>query len=306
MAIKIPTKLKLVGSVISGGLLPLAFAPFDISFFAFISPILLLVFLSGKTVKQAFLNGWLFGLGLFSVGSSWIFVSIHDHGQTNFFLALLITALFVVILALFLAVMALLLNLFTPQENFRRNVLAFPALWVGFEIFRGWFLTGFPWLYLGYSQMKTHLIHYAPISSVFAVSYAVALLAGITYYFLYLLSAQVKNRTQKISLIFLFFIIWIGGYFLSQITWTFPMGRELEVALVQGNVPQFLRWEPQAVNHIIETYENLTLQNLDADIIVWPESAIPLALPYAKNLSIVRATGHPFTGCDLRRGSRKG
>ena len=47
------------------------------------------------------------------------------------------------------------------------------------------------------------------------------------------------------------------------------------MALVQGNIAQSLKWDPEALIPTVRTHQDLSRENQDADIIVWPESAIP-------------------------------
>src|SRR3990167_9683710 len=89
-------------SLLCGALLPLSFAPFNIYSIAFIIPaILLFILMQQKKPKSAFWLGWLFGLGFFGTGTSWVYISIHHFGNANAPLAVLITFLLCAFLALF-------------------------------------------------------------------------------------------------------------------------------------------------------------------------------------------------------------
>ncbi|HEV2523627.1 MAG TPA: hypothetical protein VGU44_00660, partial [Gammaproteobacteria bacterium] len=91
-------------AVLAGAILPGAFAPHHLWPLAIVSPaILLWVWQKNTTPKQAFMSGLGYGLGMFGVGVSWVFVSIHRYGNTNIPLAVLITSLLVIVLALFIA-----------------------------------------------------------------------------------------------------------------------------------------------------------------------------------------------------------
>src|SRR3990172_5937301 len=158
-------------ALIAGGITPLAFSPFEFYPAALLAPALLFAIWSRTTPLQAFLSGGLFGVGMFGAGVSWIFVSIHDYGYVNWGLSVFLTALFVIVLAVFPALAGYcavrLISFASPGFRTLRMVLVFPAIWVLFEWVRGWFLTGFPWLNLGYSQIDAPLAGMAPVTGVY-------------------------------------------------------------------------------------------------------------------------------------------
>ncbi len=285
---KIQPFLHYLIALIGGGLLPYSFAPYGYGVFGFISPAIFLWCISKESVKKAFFVGLMYGIGLFGIGANWVYVSIHDYGYASPLLAGGLTSLFVAALALFPACLAATLNRFFPQNNNIRCLLAFPVLWVLFEMLRGWLFTGFPWLYVGYSQIQSHLNAFAPIGSVFAVSWVCAFVAGL-FYAIYDYFYEDKENPRSRNILFLtLFLVWGVAYGLSRITWTYPSQNKLNVALVQGNIPQETKWQSDQVAHIIEVYENLTKQALIAepkvDLIIWPEGAIPMSAQSAASL----------------------
>ena len=269
-------------SLAAGSILPLAFAPFNVALMALIAPALLLALLHQQSIKSALLRSYLFGLGGFGVGASWIYVSIATYGNAPILLAVLHTSVFVATLALFPAVVGGLLNYFFPQPNLSRALLAFPALWVLLEISRGWILSGFPWLYLGYSQLQSALSSFAPVLGIWGVSLVCAILSGIFYQVGHLLLTQQGTRKKYTALMMMVLGLYGSAYLLAQPHWTTPSTQPLKVTLVQGNISQHLKWEPQHIQHIIDTYYRLTLPYFGhAELIIWPEAAIPLPLPYS-------------------------
>ena len=169
-------------SLLSGGLLPLAFAPFGFYPLAMICPALLLYQIQNLSGKQAFITAWFFGLGFFGVGVSWVSVSIYHFAVPSIPLTFLITAGFLMFLALYPASQCFLLNRFFPEENLRKYLIAFPALWAIFEWIRGWFLTGLPWLFLGYSQINSPFRGYAPVVGNFGIAFLLCFSAGLLLY----------------------------------------------------------------------------------------------------------------------------
>jgi apolipoprotein N-acyltransferase len=74
------------------------------------------------------------------------------------------------------------------------------------------------------------------------------------------------------------------------VQWTQPKDVAVTVALVQGAVPQSMKWVPGQREQTMKLYLGLTLPHLGADIVVWPESAIPaLAQDVQGYLDYVRA-----------------
>lgn len=278
---KIKPNLVYFIAFLGGGLTPLAFAPYSLGVFAFVAPGLLLACLANRKPLQALLIGACFGIGLFGLGVNWVYVSIHDYGYTSAWLAIVITSLFVLLMALYPAGMAYLLNRYFPHNNALRALVIYPALWTAFEMLRGWLLTGFPWLFLGYAQMGNFLRALAPIGGVWLVSWTTVLLSSLVYLIcLYYYQAQ-QNTPYRNRLFLGLIIIFIGIFGLNRLVWTQQSTLKLEVALIQGNIPQLMRWDPQHIKSIHETYESLTAQALKANIIVWPEGAIPTPLPHS-------------------------
>lgn len=266
---------------IGGAIMPFAFSPYDIGVASIASCILLLWSLKNQKPRQAFLIGGAFGLGMFGVGTHWVYVSIHQYGNAAPWLASLITGLFILALALYPAFMSALLNRYFIRNNITRTLLAFPALWVAFEIFRGWFLTGFPWLFVGYSQSATHLRSFGALGSVWAISWVTVLIASILFSIITYYYEHQQNKKYRNGLILGFIAVWGIAFGLNKITWVTPTTNQLQVALIQGNVPQLMRWDPKAVTRILETYQLLTPSALNNQLIIWPEGAIPLPLPHS-------------------------
>jgi apolipoprotein N-acyltransferase len=264
-------------TLLAGAALPLAFAPHHIALLGILSPALLLSAWNKATPTAAFCLGYCFGIGLFGMGISWVYISIHDYGNTDAPLAAFITGLLVLILALYPALQGYLLKKTYKKPNAWLWFIGFPSSWVLFEWLRGWVFTGFPWLYLGYSQIDTLVGHYAPLGSVFGISWLVALSAACLF--------TLVQSTLYLKLVstVLLALIWGGGFLLQNQTWTTTLGSPQTVSLVQGNVDPLHKF---AQNNPIQAtealYGQLSRSEWGRDIIVWPENAIPLPLPYSK------------------------
>ena len=252
----------------AGALWPLAFAPFGFYPLAVVSLSVLFLLWTGGSPRRALWRGFLFGIGVNAVGTSWVYVAIHDFGHSGIPLAVFLTALFVAILALYPAVLGYLAARFLPGPQWLRLGLLFPAGWTLMEWFRGRFLTGFPWLNAGYSQIDAPLRGLAPLGGVYAITLAVALSAGL------LALLWHSSRRLRIAAVTGFGVLWLTAGLLARVTWTEPAGAPLAVALVQGNVPQDSKWRPELQQYTLDLYAGLTRQHWDSQLILWPEAAI--------------------------------
>jgi apolipoprotein N-acyltransferase len=148
--------------------------------------------------------------------------------------------------------------------------MVLPAVWTLVEWVRGWIFTGFPWLNVGYSQTDGPLRGVAPVLGVYGVCFAVALSAGL----LVLVVMERVDRARVKSAIALV-VLWIMGAGSTLVQWTYPAGVPLRVALAQGAIPQAIKWSPDMRDATLDRYMILSREHLDADLIVWPETALP-------------------------------
>ena len=265
-------------SLLAGALLPLAFAPLGLFPLALVALVLLFSVWIEVSPRRALWRGWLFGVGQFGVGVSWVYVAIHDFGYAGIFLASFLTALFVALLALFPAALGYCVTRFFPvaeQATEQKKILlilltAWPAAWTFVEWLRGWLFTGFPWLNAGYSQIDAPLAGLAPLVGVYGVSWAVAFSAGL------LLTLWLAGKKQKMAALAALTALWVGAALLGQVQWTHAQGKPLRVALVQGNIPQEIKWQPEQAQRTLDLYLDLTRRHWGSDLIVWPEAALPL------------------------------
>ena len=257
-------------AILAGIILFFAFAPHGIYPLAIISPALLLFSWSKLNARQALFSGWLFGISFFGFGASWIYISLHNYGFMPIPLASLVTAIFVAFLALFPALQGYYLNKLFPENNYKKILLTFPILWVVSEWIRSWLLTGFPWLFVGYTQIDSPLRGIAPIVGVYGISFAVTFTAAILVYIL-----LIKSIKQRILLCVIALALWFLSGMLNNINWTKPVGSPINVSLVQGNIAQEIKWQPEKTPAILQQYYAQTAKNWSNKIIVWPEAAIP-------------------------------
>ncbi|EGK12771.1 apolipoprotein N-acyltransferase [Psychrobacter sp. 1501(2011)] len=281
---------------LAGAMFMLSLAPYGYWIIALISPALLYaLLLSPMSNKRAFIIGEAYGMGLWCVGAFWLYTSIHDYGDIPAPLALLAIAVMGLGMGLFHGFMAWIFNRFVGKQP-----LAFAALWVLQEWMKTWFLTGFPWLFVGYAFTEQYwLSSLAPVAGVFAVSFVAVLLATS-------LVDIFRKRAGYLVVAALFLAVSIGLWLVNP-AWTQPKQNtpNLKVSLVQGNIPQDLKWLTEYRYKTLEIYATLSRTEWGQDLVVWPESSIPMfqteAWPFmtevvkvAKETDTTWVTGIPY------------
>ncbi len=261
----LPISLALIAALIAGAMFVFALAPYGVWGVAILSPLILYALLLGKiSTKRAFLIGLAYGTGLWATGAFWLYHSIHTYGNIPSWLALIMIGVMALIMGLFHAVMAWIFVKFLGRQP-----LAFAAIWVVQEWFKTWFLTGFPWLFVGYAftdlPMMTSL---APIGGVFLLSFVAVLLSA---------SLVELLRARAFYFVMSALILMVGAILsFMSVAWTTPTGKNLSVSLVQGNIPQDLKWLTQYQQQTLEIYATLSQNEWGRDLVVWPEGAVPL------------------------------
>ncbi len=265
-----------------GVALMFAFAPFEIFPLAVLAPAGLCALIYHANPRTSFWTGFYFGLGLFGSGVYWIFISISRYGDVPDIVAFFITAGLIAILALFPAAACYFTNRYFTHDTRTKIVYAFPAIWVLTEWVRSWFFTGFPWLLIGYSQTNSPLKGIAPIFSVYGVSLAVMITSGLIVNGV--MALRRNNFFAVYINLFAIVAIWTISGLLALIPWTQPVGNPISVSLVQGNIPQSLKWDPENIELSFDSYRNMTDPLWGkSDLIIWPEVAIPMPLNSAQD-----------------------
>jgi apolipoprotein N-acyltransferase len=253
-------------ALVLGALLPLAFAPYSLWPLAILIPALILALVDrAHTMRGVFYIGLAFGLGYFGFGVYWIYNSLHDFGMAPPVVAGGITGLLIIVLALFPA-LTLAFWHYSKRRFGDLSIWLLPLYWFGMEWLKGWFATGLPWLSLGYSQTGSPLAGFAPLVGV----YGIGLLCMCMAVALFLLL-----RDKRYPLLAVLLLIPFSGWLLQQQEWTEAQQNSLKVTMVQGNIPQEVKWRYEQRQNIFNTYWRETSQHWDSDLIVWPETALP-------------------------------
>ncbi|WP_165310587.1 apolipoprotein N-acyltransferase [Vibrio ziniensis] len=250
-----------------GALTTLSFAPYQIWPLAFISPAILLLLLNKQSAKKGAWIGYCWGIGQFATGISWVHVSIDTFGGMPKIASVFLMVLLIAYLAIYAALFGWTINRFFHTSNRMRLLVAAPILWIIGDWLRGWVMTGFPWLWLGYSQIDSPLANFAPIGGVELLTLLVLICSGcLAYSFI----------SKSWSTLAIPAIVFATGYGLNAAQWVTPQPlRSTKIALIQGNIDQALKWAPSHRWPTIMKYTDLSRENWDADIIIWPEAAVP-------------------------------
>lgn len=252
-----------------------AYAPFSFWYLTLFVPSVVFYLAQNNTPKYAAKLVGVFAFGWFASGISWVHVSIDQFGGLPLMVSIGLMLILCLYLAIFPALSAYLAAHFS--KNKKLNLWLLPSFWLLTECLRAVFLTGFPWLSLGYSQIDSPLSVYAPVIGEVGIT-ALVLFINI---FLVKIIVAIKHRkaSSLISPITLLILMTSIGTFFSQSNWVKLTDKTVKVALVQGNIEQAIKWAPEQEWPTMLKYLDLSRVNFDADIIIWPESAIPAMEP---------------------------
>jgi len=266
--------------LLSSTLIILSFPKVSWSFLAWIAFLPFLKALENKPAPRRFQLGYLTGI-LCSLGIFyWVTHSMRHYGNLDTITSVSILFLMVLYLGLYFGAFAWLWGLYPPNGLF--SLLWAPATWIGLEFVRAHLLTGFPWALLGHSQYNNlPIIQMAEITGVYGISFLI-ILVNETLYRIFLVDSPLQGLSRKwkecVFTIFLVSLTIVFGY------WSLSLQKQkdqqasvLKVAIIQGNIDQSLKWNPEFQEETIKIYNDLTLQALSKtpDLVVWPETAVP-------------------------------
>ncbi len=265
-------------AVLSGVLLALSFPRVSLAPLAFGGLVPLLVALDGVPSLHGTYLGLITGLVLYLLSIPWVVHTMTTYGGLPLpfsFLLLLALSLY---LALYVGMFAYGVTRLSARGPLK-YLVGVPALWVGLEYLRTFLLTGFPWNLLGYSQYQNlPVIQMASVTGVYGISFLLVLTnAGLALGYL------LFRRGWRPA------VVPVGGVSVLLLgTVFFGMGRmvsaearrqEIRVSVVQGNIEQGAKWDPGFQKRTIDIYERLTREaGPEAELIVWPETAVPFFL----------------------------
>ena len=282
-----PFLLFILGAVCVLGFAPYYFYP--ASLFSVLG--LCIAWYQARTVKQAAKFGFIYGLGLYTVGIYWIYISLHDFGNMPALMAGFFTFLLAAFMALFPAMVGA-ISKWLSNSRLTYMAITIPAFWALSDWVRSWIFTGFPWLTLGYSQVPySPLAGYIPIIGVYGVSMIAVLAASL----IALLWVNRRNHTPwKYPVFAMVLLLPVIGGLLKFVEWSTPIGKPISVALLQGNISQKIKWSPEFAQKTIDLYVGMVKQT-KSDLVVLPETALPLISSQIDPLITQQITQHITT-----------
>ncbi len=251
-----------------GLLFSLGFAPNDLWFISVFSLIGLHYLIQEASKKELFYIGYSFGFGLWSLGISWLYVSIYFYGELGFIMSIFLTLIFIGILSIYLGATLLLYSYlrFTSKISV---IFSLPIAWVVIEYLRSILFTGFPWLISGTMLADTILDGWTPIIGAQGNSFLLLLISS----FLFLFISELKNsKTALLSGIFILILL-LSSFSLKKIEWT-TLDGSLNALIIQPNLELEEKWSTKGVVQTKGLMEMAVDISEEGDIIVFPETAL--------------------------------
>jgi apolipoprotein N-acyltransferase len=261
-------------ALLAGAALPLAFAPFHQFWIAPLSYAALLYVWGDAPPRRAMGLGFAYGCASFGFGTYWTFIAVRIIGGAPIPVALFLTVGLTLVLAAFVAAAGFVGARFFRTRGAVAWLVTLPALFIVAEWLRGWAFTGFGWLAAGYSQSDSWLMGYAPLGGILAMSLAVLVTSGA------LLTLALGSARERVAAGVVAVAVWVGGLAARGEDFTQPKSETVDVALAQGNIAQELKYDPEQLPGMMALYAELTNQGAGADLVIWPEAAIPTLLEY--------------------------
>ena len=248
------------------------FAPFDLWALSILCVILLLALLNESSNKDAFVIGYCFGFGMWLTGISWLYVSIHYHGNIGQAYSILIIILFIAILSLYSGILFLLNNLLRNNSPKLLIFLTLPVAWVSIELLRSYLFTGFPWLISGTMLANTLIDGLTPIIGAQGNTFLLLLLATLIFQ---IYESVVKKESALFPLLFLFLIIF-SSISLKSLEWT-DEENVVQVSIYQPNLTLEDKWSQFGIIKSQGMIEKAIDNAQHGELIVFPETALILS-----------------------------
>lgn len=274
-----------LGSFLSGILLILSFPNFDFEFLAWFALVPLFYAIEGKSPWKGFWVGFSTGFISFLGILYWIIVAVHNYGNVPLILSILVLLFLVGYLSLYIATFAFLYRLIQIRLGLQTILLA-PLLWASLEYLRSFFLTGFPWASLAYSQyINLPIIQLSEVTGIYGLSFIILLVNACLYMTLHQWSKKTFPLREVAVTVLLLLGFLIYGYWRIEIIDRQALqSPALKIGLVQGNIDQSIKWDESFQKETMKIYERLSYKVADKkpDLIIWPETATPFFFQDAK------------------------
>lgn len=267
--------------LVSGLLLALSFPRPGLYPLAWIALIPLFFTIADQGPAKAFLSAWLTGLVYFGGTLYWIAATLSLHGGLPWFLSVFILFLFISYLALYVGLFAALLKYTTVSER-STGLLFAPALWVVLEWGKGYFLTGFPWASLAYSQTEfLPMIQIADFGGIYVVGFVVVFCNRALYLAMRSFEGRCLSGFSWRPLILGFVVFFLSFFYgIFRLSEPIETKNKMTLSVIQGNIAQEKKWDRDFQKETLENYQGLSTLVLEREspkpsLIVWPEAVLP-------------------------------
>ncbi len=227
--------------------------------------------------ERPFRSGFIAGLVFFAVVLYWLNIVMTTYGGLHPLLSVAAYLMLVVYLAVYWGA-ALWAAVHIGRRFNLSLILVLPVSWIAFEFLRSFLLSGFPWATLGYTQHeRLLLLQSVDLFGVYGLSFLLIMANAVG---LEILRSRKREREFPVigSSVLLLLLAAVLGYGGMRLNDAEPEGSSLTVNLIQGNIDQGVKWNPEYQQHTVNTYRDLSLKaagDRPADLTVWPESATP-------------------------------
>jgi apolipoprotein N-acyltransferase len=262
-------------AVASGLALAAAFPKVDLSLLAWVAFVPLFYAIERQSLRRVVGYAWLQGFVCYIGSLYWVVIALHDFAHIAALLAILPMLLLAAIMGAYTAV-AIWSGEFAARRLCLPSVLTMPIAWSALEWVRSYFPIGFPWNLLGYAAYRNvEIIQFGEITGVYGVSALIMFFNVVAYAIIFQVYSR---RVQTLGLGTLTAVMALalvfGSWRVHQLATALPQG-SLKVAMVQGDIPQSLKWDPKFLETSFKIYggQSQAAAQRGADLIIWPEAA---------------------------------
>ena len=262
-------------AVASGLALGLAFPKFDYGLLAWVAFVPLFYVIEGESMRRVFGWAYLQGFAANAVSLYWIPIPLHDFADVRIEFAIFPMLLLAAAVAINTAI-AIWAGEFVARRARIPMVITMPIAWTALEWFRTYVPASFPWNLLGYAAYKNlELIQFAEFTGVYGVSALIIFFNAVVYAVIFRRGAY-RLQTASLSTLtaMMIALVAFGAWRIGNLK-NAPQSGSFKAAMVQGNIPQTIKWDPKFLPDSYKVYQDETADaaKRGADLIIWPEAA---------------------------------
>ncbi|OQM34312.1 apolipoprotein N-acyltransferase [bacterium endosymbiont of Pedicinus badii] len=257
-------KIEILFAFFSGLLGTISFSPYKIWIFSIFSLFFLILQLKNKSKKESFFIGFLWGLGFFSSGISWLYISLKNFSNLSLYVGSFLILFLISYLSIYPAIFSFLIKYFNVYQERKKIIFLIPTIWSCVEFLREKMFTGFPWMQIGYAHTESPIKNIIPILGIKGANFFVLLVASILFY------GTIKKKYLFLAIVVLYFpsIFEFLQKKQNQI-------KNIQITLVQGNIEQDTKWNKKKIKEtLLKYFQKSEMFFGKSEIIIWPESAI--------------------------------